>query len=146
MGFSMVLGIAIGDLRSSGYRAGSYPTRFRRSLPSWKPKSLYTVRNECFDAQDLRPLLRAVVGLLVRRDSSATGESAGRKAGRVRASPRSERIGRLDAELIPPDDPPGGEKYPFTLVIARNGKVVRRIDGDPSVWNWFFWADGKQVA
>ena len=45
-----------------------------------------------------------------------------------------------------PGDPPGGDKYPFTLVIARNGKIVRQIDGDPFVWNWIFWADGKQVA
>jgi hypothetical protein len=45
-----------------------------------------------------------------------------------------------------PDEAPGGEKYPFTLVIARNGREIRRIEGDPFVWQWIFWADGKQVA
>jgi hypothetical protein len=44
---------------------------------------------------------------------------------------------------IPEDQ---SQKFAFTLVLARNGKVVRRIDGDPFVWNWMFWADGKQVA
>ena len=40
----------------------------------------------------------------------------------------------------------GNEPLPFTLVVARNGKVLRRIEGDPFVWQWIFWADGGQVA
>lgn len=43
-----------------------------------------------------------------------------------------------------PDRP--NERFPTTLVIARNGHVIRRIEGDAFVWNWIFWADGKQVA
>jgi len=43
-----------------------------------------------------------------------------------------------------PDD--ATQQYAFTLVLARNGRVIRRISGDPLVWNWMFWADGKQVA
>ena len=43
-----------------------------------------------------------------------------------------------------PDRP--DEKFPFTLVIARNGHIIRKVEGDPFVWNWIFWADGKQVA
>jgi len=43
-----------------------------------------------------------------------------------------------------PDHP--GEKFPFTLVLARRGHIIRRISGDPFVWNWLFWADGSQVA
>jgi hypothetical protein len=43
-----------------------------------------------------------------------------------------------------PDHP--GETFPFTLVIARNGHVVRKIDGDPFVWQWMFWNGGRQVA
>ncbi len=43
-----------------------------------------------------------------------------------------------------PDD--ATQRYAFTLVLAHNGKVVRRFDGDPFVWEWIFWADGKQVA
>ncbi|MGB6690875.1 MAG: hypothetical protein WBE76_23830 [Terracidiphilus sp.] len=38
------------------------------------------------------------------------------------------------------------QQYAFTLVLARSGHVVRRISGDPLVWNWMFRADGKQVA
>jgi len=37
-------------------------------------------------------------------------------------------------------------KYPMTLVIARHGRVIRRIAGEPFVWSWIFWADGKQLA
>jgi hypothetical protein len=40
----------------------------------------------------------------------------------------------------------GNEPLPFKLVIARNGKVVWRIDGDPFLWRWMFWADGQQMV
>ncbi len=43
-----------------------------------------------------------------------------------------------------PDHP--GEKFPFTLVIARNGRVIRRFPGEGFVWRWKFFADGRQVA
>ena len=46
-------------------------------------------------------------------------------------------------EIIP-DHP--NERFPMTLVIARKGHVLRKIAGDGFVWNWIFWADGKQVA
>ena len=41
---------------------------------------------------------------------------------------------------------PTDERYPMTLVIARNGHVIQRIDGEPFVWRWIFWAGGRQVA
>jgi hypothetical protein len=40
----------------------------------------------------------------------------------------------------------GDQKLPTTLVVARNGHILRRIEGDGFVWNWIFWADGRQVA
>ena len=43
-----------------------------------------------------------------------------------------------------PDHP--NERFPHTLVIARQGHIIRKIDGDGFVWNWMFWANGKQVA
>jgi hypothetical protein len=43
-----------------------------------------------------------------------------------------------------PDHP--NEKYPFTLVIARHGRIVQRIDGDPFVWKWIFWDGARKVA
>lgn len=39
-----------------------------------------------------------------------------------------------------------GQTYPTTLVIARRRHVIRRIQGDPFVWRWMFWENGKQVA
>ena len=35
---------------------------------------------------------------------------------------------------------------PIALVIAQRGKVLRRIDGSPFVWNCKFQLDGKRVA
>jgi hypothetical protein len=43
-----------------------------------------------------------------------------------------------------PDRP--NEKFPFTLMLSRKGKIIRQISGDPFVWNWIFWADGRQIA
>ena len=34
----------------------------------------------------------------------------------------------------------------MTLVIARRGRIVRRIHGDGFVWDWKFTPDGKRVA
>lgn len=45
-----------------------------------------------------------------------------------------------------PDSGYGDEKLPTTLVIARNGHILRRIPGEGFVWNWIFWADGRLVA
>jgi hypothetical protein len=43
-----------------------------------------------------------------------------------------------------PDGPE--DKYPFVLVIARNGREIRRFNGSAFVWKWMFVADGRQVA
>jgi len=39
-----------------------------------------------------------------------------------------------------------GQHAPANLVIARRRHVIRRIQGDPLVWRWIFWENGKQVA
>jgi hypothetical protein len=46
--------------------------------------------------------------------------------------------------VIPDLDPE--ETYPTTLVLAHRGHVVRRIAGEPFIWEWIFWSDGGQVA
>ena len=50
----------------------------------------------------------------------------------------------LDSTL--PDRQHDGQKFPFTLVIASGGHVIRRIDGDPFIWKWIYWSDGMQIA
>lgn len=35
---------------------------------------------------------------------------------------------------------------PTTLVISRNGKIVRRIHDEPFLWKWKFESNGKFVA
>jgi hypothetical protein len=40
----------------------------------------------------------------------------------------------------------GHEPLPFSLVIARNGRILHRFRSGPFVRNWIFWNDGKQVA
>jgi hypothetical protein len=43
-----------------------------------------------------------------------------------------------------PDHP--NEKFPMTLVIARDGRILRKIDGSAFVWKWIFWDRGREVA
>src|ERR1700683_2606327 len=38
-----------------------------------------------------------------------------------------------------------GDRVSRTLVIARHGKLIRRISGDPFVWQWKFWENGQQL-
>ena len=45
-----------------------------------------------------------------------------------------------------PDLNYGDERFALTLVLARNGHRLRRIEGEPIIWKWMFWADGRQVA
>jgi len=45
-----------------------------------------------------------------------------------------------------PESGYGDERLPLTLVLARDGHILRRIDGDAFIWRWIFWADGTQVA
>lgn len=59
-----------------------------------------------------------------------------------RAGPRGLEGWTLDGPI--PDHP--GEKFPFTLMIARNGRVIRRFPGDAFVWKWMFLEDGERVA
>ena len=40
----------------------------------------------------------------------------------------------------------GDERFAFTLIVASYGHIVRRISGDPIIWTWIFWSDGRQVA
>jgi len=39
-----------------------------------------------------------------------------------------------------------GNEVSETLSIARHGKLIRKIHGDPFVWRWMFRNDGKSLA
>ena len=45
-----------------------------------------------------------------------------------------------------PESNYGDERFAFTLVLARNRHVLHRIQGEPIIWKWIFWSDGRQVA
>jgi hypothetical protein len=59
-----------------------------------------------------------------------------------RAGPDGLEGWTLDSPI--PDHP--GETFPMTLVIARNGHIIRKIDGNGFVWQWIFWNNGREVA
>ena len=40
----------------------------------------------------------------------------------------------------------GEERYPVTLVIARNRRILQRVKGNAFIWNWMFQDDGQRVA
>lgn len=49
-------------------------------------------------------------------------------------------------EWAVPDSGYGDGPFAFSLVVARDGHIIRSIDGDPIIWAWIFWSDGQQVA
>ena len=61
-----------------------------------------------------------------------------------RTGPHGMEGWTLESRL--PDSNQGSERFAFTLVIARKGHKLLRIEGDPIIWKWMFWADGWQVA
>ncbi len=77
-------------------------------------------------------------------------------AARPQASPQAQvpvesehRAGSRDMEgwtlnSTIPDQPQG--KFAFTLVLARKGRVLREIKGEPIIWDWIFWDEGRRVA
>jgi len=69
-------------------------------------------------------------------------KAAGLKPSEHRAGPHGLEGWTLQGPI--PNDPQG--KYPFFLVIARNGREIRRFGGEAFVWKWMFAADGRQVA
>lgn len=52
----------------------------------------------------------------------------------------------LEAWTLNYEVPEQDERYPGTLVIARNGRVLRKINGDPFIWKWIFLENGRQIA
>ena len=64
----------------------------------------------------------------------------------TRSTPR-KGPGALSGWTINDTDPDHGSEYfPVKLVIARKGRIIRKISGDPFVWQWMFLADGKRIA
>lgn len=52
----------------------------------------------------------------------------------------------LEAWTLDYEVPLHTESYPEVLVIARKGQIIRKIDGDPFIWNWIFLKNGRQIA
>ena len=44
-----------------------------------------------------------------------------------------------------PDPGQAWRRYPLRLVIARRGRVIRRLD-ITTIWKWTFWEGGQEVA
>jgi hypothetical protein len=46
-----------------------------------------------------------------------------------------------------PDPGQAWRRIPGTLIIARRGRIIRRIEATPiTFWSWNFWDGGKRVA
>lgn len=60
--------------------------------------------------------------------------------------PGPHRLEGWTLESPLPESGYGDERFAFTLVLARNGHRLLRIEGNPIIWKWMFWADGRQVA
>ncbi len=60
-------------------------------------------------------------------------------------SPDHVSVGWL-AEFEDTSSPSPIDPDAFTLVLYRNAHIVRRISGDPIVWDWKFERGGKAVA
>jgi hypothetical protein len=54
--------------------------------------------------------------------------------------------GGLEAWTLDYVVPGETESYPEILVIARNGRILRKIDGNPFIWSWKFFANGQQIG
>lgn len=60
-------------------------------------------------------------------------------------SPDHITVGWL-AEFKDTSSPSPIDPDAFTLVVYRNGHIIRRVDGDPIVWDWHFGRGGKAIA
>jgi hypothetical protein len=67
-------------------------------------------------------------------------------AGKPTESAHKKGPNGLEGWTLDSPNPGTGERIPFTLVIARSGRAIRRIEGDPTIWKWMFRADGQQIA
>ena len=43
-----------------------------------------------------------------------------------------------------PDRPE--DRYPRILVLSQHGRIIHRFIGRAYIWQWMFWANGRQVA
>lgn len=53
----------------------------------------------------------------------------------------------LDYPWPDQDDPSQSwRKIAGTLVLSRRGKVIRKVEGESTFWNWSFWHGGREVV
>lgn len=76
------------------------------------------------------------------RTLKAQGDENGLTPSAHRTGPKGLEGWTLESPI--PNDPKG--KYSFTLVIARDGRELRRFNGDVFVWKWMFVNDGQTIA
>jgi hypothetical protein len=81
-------------------------------------------------------------------------------AGKEFLAPKFAHQSRFEEALVSPDhlsvgwladfedtsSPSPIDPDAFTIVIYRQGRIFRQIEGDPIVWDWRFEAGGKEVA
>jgi len=98
----------------------------------------------------MRPTAGHTIGILLAL-AVATAAAARASEPGDKPAPSAHRAGphdlagwTLDAPV--PGSGYGDQRFAFTLVIARRGHIVRRISGEPIIWKWIFWADGRQIA
>ncbi len=77
--------------------------------------------------------------------SVTTASVAQEKHGSAELTPSAHRSGPngLEGWTLEEPIPDQPNNLPFTLIIARNGKEIRRFDGEGFVWRWKFLPDGQ---
>jgi len=97
------------------------------------------------------PLILLIAGTLtapaLSQKKPQTPESSQNSDGLTQSEHRPGPHGLEGWTLYGPlPDGPEDDKFPYILVIARDGREIRRFEGTAFVWKWMFVDDGRGVA